>query len=273
MRRELAGEAGRCNRSGYHASQRFDCDFALPNARLVSTTFGPRMAYFVNIGSSGTNSYNKSGVGSRGYQILRRGRTVHCRWGGVTVVSRKFRWMAAPREIKYPCSSVRAARRFYDDKVQERLAGRYTQLSAGNAITGARPIRKGRVAAEKRRRPASGSAHAAGAQRAISIRQPFVELILRGVKIWEFRSVATRIRERVYLYASNKPFDDPAQWRKVRKQPGELPTGVIVGTVEITDCQDDSGGGFRYRLRNPRRLRTHLVPRNQPQPVFWLPQF
>lgn len=41
--------------------------------------------------------------------------------------------------------------------------------------------------------------------RAISIRQPYVEMILRGVKKVEYRSQVTHIRERVYLYASLKP--------------------------------------------------------------------
>lgn len=35
--------------------------------------------------------------------------------------------------------------------------------------------------------------------RAISIRQPYVELILRGQKWREYRSVATTMRGRVYL--------------------------------------------------------------------------
>ncbi|MDA8409599.1 MAG: hypothetical protein M0001_04305 [Treponema sp.] len=38
--------------------------------------------------------------------------------------------------------------------------------------------------------------------RAISIRQPYVELILQGAKTEEYRSMPTNIRERVYLYAS-----------------------------------------------------------------------
>jgi hypothetical protein len=56
--------------------------------------------------------------------------------------------------------------------------------------------------------------------RAISIRQPFEEQILRGDKKWEYRSLDTKIRERVYLSASNKP--GPAVvWDKLRMQPGE----------------------------------------------------
>ncbi len=60
-------------------------------------------------------------------------------------------------------------------------------------------------------------------KRAISIRQPFVELILRGDKKFEYRSTPTKLRERVYIYASQKPKDRPSEWRKVGKEPGELP--------------------------------------------------
>ncbi len=110
--------------------------------------------------------------------------------------------------------------------------------------------------------------------RAISIRQPLVELILRGEKKFEYRSQPTRIRERVYLYASARPFEDPAVWRRVKARPGDLPTGVIVGTVEITGCEwDEEKGCFAFALARPERLARHLRPLNQPQPVFWRPQF
>lgn len=110
--------------------------------------------------------------------------------------------------------------------------------------------------------------------RAISIRQPYVEQILRGTKKIEYRSVTTSIRERVYLYASLKPADDHKAWRRVKAEPGELPTGAIVGTVEITDCQRGRlKNDFHYILAGPRRLGTPLRAKNQPQPVFWRPRF
>lgn len=110
--------------------------------------------------------------------------------------------------------------------------------------------------------------------RAISIRQPLVEQILRGEKKFEYRSRATNIRERVYLYASATPFDDPALWSRMKVQPGSLPTGVVVGSVEITDCRwDDANDCYAYALARPKRLASHLAPTNQPQPVFWRPQF
>jgi hypothetical protein len=109
--------------------------------------------------------------------------------------------------------------------------------------------------------------------RAISIRQPLVEQILRGIKKKEFRSRSTNIRERVYLYAALTPRREPALWRSVGCEPGDLPTGVIVGSVEIADCKLLPDGTFAYVLKNPKRIRTHLVPINQPQPGFWPPQF
>ena len=48
---------------------------------------------------------------------------------------------------------------------------------------------------------------------AITIRQPYVELILRGIKKVEHRSRPTDIRGRVYLYASTRPADSPIEWQ------------------------------------------------------------
>ncbi len=51
--------------------------------------------------------------------------------------------------------------------------------------------------------------------RALSIRQPYAELILREIKIIEYRSRPTNIRERVYIYASQTPADDPEGFEKL----------------------------------------------------------
>ena len=110
--------------------------------------------------------------------------------------------------------------------------------------------------------------------RAISIRQPYMELILRGKKRIEYRSTPTSIRERVYLYASSRPADDADAWRKAKADPGDLPSGEIVGTVEIAGCRISRFEGcYEYLLVRPRRLRSHLHPINQPQPRFWRPKF
>jgi ASCH domain-containing protein len=107
--------------------------------------------------------------------------------------------------------------------------------------------------------------------RAISIRQPYVEDILRGKKKYEYRSRPTKIRGRVYLYASLGSGSED-YWRKMKLVPGDLPAGVIVGSIEIVDCvyfEDDDC--FGYKLQNPRRYTKHLKPKAQPQPLWFFP--
>ncbi len=79
--------------------------------------------------------------------------------------------------------------------------------------------------------------------RALSIRQPYAEQILRGSKVFEFRSMRTTIRERVYVYASKGEGD----YEGSGVAPGSVPTGVLVGTVEIVDCLSSL---FVRKLRN-----------------------
>jgi hypothetical protein len=110
--------------------------------------------------------------------------------------------------------------------------------------------------------------------RALSIRQPLVEMILRGEKKFEFRSKLTHIRERVYLYAGKKPASVegfPAGEAKL------LPRGLILGSIEIIDClADENGdldGDFAWELASPIRYAEPLMPRGVPQPGFWHPKF
>jgi hypothetical protein len=115
--------------------------------------------------------------------------------------------------------------------------------------------------------------------RALSIRQPYAELILRGIKPIEFRSRPTkRIGERFYIYASQQwaegklflegcrgnaevrmqnaerrlvtsdnlevPTDGPQPWMlELAKMLilKDLPTGVIVGTASIKACTPVGG--------------------------------
>ncbi len=108
---------------------------------------------------------------------------------------------------------------------------------------------------------------------AISIRQPFVEQIMLGIKRHEYRSVATRLRGTVYVYASLTLRDEAHEWRKANLRPSDAVTGRIVGTVEIVDCLRRGPQDFAYVLANPKRLARPKVARNQPQPVFWRPVF
>lgn len=88
--------------------------------------------------------------------------------------------------------------------------------------------------------------------RAISIRQPYAEQILRGAKTRECRSVSTNIRERVYFYASERP-GDWFDYDLLGFEVGDLPRGKLVGTVDVVGCEPEPRTGrYAYLLDNPR---------------------
>jgi hypothetical protein len=103
----------------------------------------------------------------------------------------------------------------------------------------------------------------------LSIRQPYVEEILRGLKRVEYRTRATNIRGRVLIYASLQP-GNPSRFAKLKVEPGGLPTGVVVGSVEITDCTG-TPGDYQWHLAKPRRIKRPMPPRNRPQPGWFYP--
>jgi hypothetical protein len=114
------------------------------------------------------------------------------------------------------------------------------------------------------------SALAADGMVALSIRQPYAEMILRGVKPIEFRSMPTRKRERVYIYASKIPAEDRKAWEAIGAEPGDFTVGKLVGTVEIVACSGRPGD-FHWHLARPQRLDQPLPVQNKPQPMFFYP--
>jgi len=106
-------------------------------------------------------------------------------------------------------------------------------------------------------------------RRALSIRQPYVEQILRGTKKAEYRTRPTKIRGRVYLYAARTPGPE-AEFARIGARPGDLPVGLIVGTVEIVDCTGQPGD-YHWHLAKPERLPTPIQPDNHPQPAWFYP--
>ena len=138
--------------------------------------------------------------------------------------------------------------------------------------------------------------------RALSIRQPYAELILRGIKTIEYRSRATKIiGERFCIYAARtrSPLadcplpecarriwsDDLAVPTSIANQSGvpawmmelaeqlildKLPTGVIVGSAVIEKVTRGESW-FRWHLADVRRARSLKKPRRQPQPSWFLP--
>lgn len=105
--------------------------------------------------------------------------------------------------------------------------------------------------------------------RALSVRQPYVEQILRGTKKIEYRSTPTSIRGRVLLYASRIP-GPAAAFTNARLERTELIRGAVVGSVEIVDCRPGPDG-YEWGLRHPRRMPVPMIPDTKPQPIWFYP--
>jgi hypothetical protein len=140
--------------------------------------------------------------------------------------------------------------------------------------------------------------------RALSIRQPYAELILRGIKRIEYRSRPTKIiGQRFFIYAAksggwkdelrrmkNEPAarrtwsrdladDAPPPWmlemaNALRLFPHELPTGVIVGSAVIERVSLHAPHHqplYQWHLTGVERAGRMRRPTRQPQPVWFKP--
>jgi superfamily II DNA or RNA helicase len=108
--------------------------------------------------------------------------------------------------------------------------------------------------------------------RALSIRQPFAEAIMRGTKTTEYRSGPTNIRGRILIYASLGRYGDDAESEMLQEsgisdvEADDLPRGVIIGSVELYDSDEGE-----WYLRNPQRAENFVEPVNRPNPVWFYP--
>jgi hypothetical protein len=108
--------------------------------------------------------------------------------------------------------------------------------------------------------------------RALSIRQPFAEAIMRGTKTTEYRSGPTHIRGRILIYASMSRYGDDEEAEMLKEfsisdvEADDLPRGVIVGSVELYDSDEGE-----WYLRNPQRAENFVEPVNRPNPVWFYP--
>lgn len=110
--------------------------------------------------------------------------------------------------------------------------------------------------------------------RALSVRQPYAELIMQGKKKIEYRSIRTKIiGERVYIYACKQFAVSEAAWKKVKTKPEDLPRGVLIGTVIIKKCSEKQNDdeNYEWHLIEPERLAKNKVPKNPGQPVWFKP--
>ena len=107
----------------------------------------------------------------------------------------------------------------------------------------------------------------------LSLRQPWPEQILRGEKTEEFREVPTKHRGRIYIYASLGRLEDEDQLsEECGYDVSSLPRGVVVGTVEIADCEyQPDEGDYAWFLENPQRIDPPVAPIERPQPIWFHP--
>ena len=123
---------------------------------------------------------------------------------------------------------------------------------------------------------------------ALGIRQPWAELILRGLKTVEIRTLDTTVRGTIYLYASKRLCASEAA-RIAAEAEGldldALPRGRLVGSVELfataparpadaaAACVPAEALANRYgwHLRNPVRLPEPLTVRFLPYGVWFYP--
>lgn len=105
--------------------------------------------------------------------------------------------------------------------------------------------------------------------KALSIRQPWAELIMRGIKTTEFRSRATKVRGRIHIYAAMGRCSREDELQCMARHgidADALPRGVVVGTVELCGCDGDE-----WQLRLPERAAELRKPDNHPMPVWFTP--
>lgn len=125
---------------------------------------------------------------------------------------------------------------------------------------------------------------------ALTIRQPYAEEILREMKEIAYRTMRApenRINTRVYIYApigqppDNELAEELAQYSQLCPTvdlllAANLPTGVLVGTVIITECLPLGGDRihndlYAWKLCSAQRLSPPLKPTGHPQPTWFYP--
>jgi len=109
--------------------------------------------------------------------------------------------------------------------------------------------------------------------RCISLRQPYAYLILHSDKDVENRRRRTHHRGPLAIHASLTVNYEAC--RKYGLDPEKLPTGKVLGTVEVYDCIRNSKskwaqrGRYHWLLRNPKRLRKY-IPACGNSFIFWV---
>ena len=104
---------------------------------------------------------------------------------------------------------------------------------------------------------------------ALSVKQPYAELIIRGSKKIEYRSINTRIRGRILIYAS-KSYVKKDVFDYFDIEPSECQFGRVIGEVEIVGVDFESPK-YLWKLEKPKKYKCPYKPKCRPQPVWFYP--
>jgi hypothetical protein len=104
--------------------------------------------------------------------------------------------------------------------------------------------------------------------KALSVRQPYAYLILKGIKRIENRTWSTNYRGPLAIHASLRWHDRSIDEIEATHRlciPRELPLGGIIGVIDLVDVIEQSNdpffeGPFGFVLRNPRPLPFRQMP-------------
>lgn len=145
----------------------------------------------------------------------------------------------------------------YQDELRERLDAEGIDVSFDVVLSLIPPELPLRMAFDAPARPAPLNLNV-DTVRALSIRQPWVELILKGEKNLEYRSRRMKEMGPLLVHASRTLDEDNIATHGFRAD--DLPFGALVGIVDVVGCIEVEGeeGLYAYQLAHPRRFRTPL---------------
>ena len=89
--------------------------------------------------------------------------------------------------------------------------------------------------------------------KALTIKQPYAQLILEGRKKTEWRVWSTTYRGPLAIHAGLGV--DREECERVGYDAKTLPRGAVLCTVEMYDCKELSDGWFAWKLRKVKKIR------------------